>query len=100
MFTLNLINIMGIIIRYIENEYLLESVSHTPFNLTPFTKPEAIQDFCYYMNVGKIKDLCGLEVDKEYDLDYRKDFDIVERISQVKHSNGLIYDDLTYRLKG
>ena len=91
---------MGIIIRKVENEYFLESVSHTPINFTPFTKPEAIQDFCYYMKIGRLKELDGLEIDKEYpDLDCYKNFEVIERISQIKHENGLVYDDLTYRLK-
>lgn len=91
---------MGIIIRKVGNEYFLESVHHTPINFTPFTNPEAIEDFCYYMKIGKLKDLDGLDIDHEYtDLDWHKDFEVVERISQVKHDNGLVYDDLTYKLK-
>jgi len=90
---------MGIIIRKIDDQYVLESVHHTPINFTPFTRPEAIEDFCYYMNHGKLKELSGLEIDKEYDLDCYEDFDIVKRIKQVKHENGLVYDDLTFKLK-
>jgi hypothetical protein len=91
---------MGIIIRKVENDYFLESVSHTPINFTPFTQPEAIQDFCYYIKIGRLKELDGLKIDKEYpDLDCYKNFEVVERISQVKHENGLVYDDLTYKLK-
>jgi len=91
---------MGIIIRNIDGVYYLESVLHTPINLTPFTKPEAIEVFCYYMKVGKLKELDGLEIDKEYpDLDCYKNFKVIKRISQVKHKNGLVYDDLTYKLK-
>lgn len=91
---------MGIIIRKIENKYFLESVSHTPINFTPFTKPEEIQDFCYYVKIGRLKELDGLEIDKEYsNLDCYKDFEVVERISQVKHENGLVYDDLIYKFK-
>lgn len=91
---------MGIIIRELENEYYLEDISHTSINFTPFTKPEAIQVFTMYMRIGKLKSLDGLEIDKEYsELDCYKDFEIIERISQVKHENGLIYDDLTYKFK-
>lgn len=91
---------MGIIIREEDSEYFLESVSHSPINFTPFTKPEAIQDFCYYFKIGKLKELNGLEVDKEYpNLDCYKDFEVVERIEQVKHHNGLVYDDLIFKLK-
>lgn len=91
---------MGIIIRELENEYYLENISHTPINFTPFTKPEAIQVFTMYMRIGKLKSLDGLEIDKEYsELDCYKDFEIIERISQVKHENGLIYDDLIYKFK-
>ena len=91
---------MGIIIKKENDEYWLHSVSHTPINFTPFTKPDAIQDFCYYMKIGKIKELDGLNIDEEYsNLDCYNDFEVVERISQVKHENGLVYDDLTYKLK-
>lgn len=91
---------MGIIIKKEKDEYWLHSVSHTPINFTPFTQPEAIQDFCYYMKIGKINEFNGLNIDQEYiDLDCYKDFEVVERISQVKHDNGLVYDDLTYKLK-
>jgi hypothetical protein len=52
------------------------------------------------MKIGKINELNGLNIDQEYpDLDCYKDFDVVERIPQVKHDNGLVYDDLTYKLK-
>ena len=89
---------MGIIISKIKDEYWLQNVTHTPVNFTPFTKPDAIEDFCYYTKIGKLKDLCGLEVDKEYPgLDCHTDFEIIERISQVKHDDGLVYDDLTYK---
>ena len=91
---------MGIIIKKENDGYWLHSVSHTPINFTPFTKPDAIQDFCYYMKIGKIKELDGLNIDEEYsNLDCYNDFEVVERISQVKHENGLVYDDLTYKLK-
>ncbi len=91
---------MGIIIRSVDGEYYLESVSHTPMNFTPFTKPEAIEDFCMYMKIGKLKGLDGLMLDTEYpDLDCYKNFEVVERIPQVKHDNGLVYDDLTYKHK-
>lgn len=91
---------MGIIIRQIDEDYFIESVHHTPFNFTPFTNPDAIQDFCYYMKIGKLKKLDGLELDKEYPyLDCYKDFDVIERIPQVEHENGLVYDDLIYELK-
>lgn len=91
---------MGIIIKKEKDGYWLHSVSHTPINFTLFTQPEAIQNFCYYMKIRKINEFNGLNIDQEYiDLDCYKDFDVVERISQVKHDNGLVYDDLTYKLK-
>lgn len=91
---------MGIIIKEINGEYWLHNVSHTPINPTPYTKPDAIEDFCYYQSIGRMKDLCGLKLEKEYfSLDCYKDFDVVEIISQVKHENGLVYDDLFYKLK-
>lgn len=91
---------MGIIVKNINGEYHLISVSHTPINLTPFTKPEAIEDFRMCIKIGKLKDLKGLKIDKEYpDLDYRNDFEVVEKIPQVKHENGLIFDDLRYNQK-
>jgi hypothetical protein len=91
---------MGIIIKELNGEYWLHSVSHTPVSPLPFTNPYLIKDFCYYSTVGRIQDLGKLVVDKEYPfLDYIKDFDVVERISQVKHENGLVYDDLIYKLK-
>lgn len=90
---------MGIIIKKIDNDYCVHIVSHAYVNLTPFTNPDAIQRFTTYMNSGKIKDLSNLEVDTEYEEMDINDFEVVERISQVKHSNGLVYDDLTYRLK-
>lgn len=91
---------MGIIIRNINGEFHLENVSHSPINFTPFTKPNLISDFVTYMKVGELKYLGDLEIDKEYsDLDCYKDFEIVERIPQVKHDNGLVYDDLIFILK-
>jgi len=91
---------MGIIIKKVENEYFLESVSHTPIYFTSYPTPRPIQDFCCYMKIEKLKELNGLEIDKEYpELDCYNDFEVVERISQVKHENVLVYDDLTYKLK-
>jgi hypothetical protein len=92
---------MGIIIRKNDlGEYFLESITHSPINLTPFTKPEAIHDFSYTITRGKLIDLDGLEIDKEYsELDSYKDFEIVERIEKVVHDNGLIYDDLIFKYK-
>lgn len=91
---------MGIIIRNIDNKYYLEDTWDTPFNVNPFTKPEEIQNVKMQMRVGELKDLGGLEVDKEYpELDYSRDFEIIERVPQVMHENGLVYDDLTYKLK-
>ena len=86
---------MGVIITKENNEYFLNSISHTPFNLTPFTNPSAIQDFWYSMKIGKIKNIHFLKIDKEYKLDCYKDFKVVERISQVKQSYGFS-DYLTY----
>lgn len=91
---------MGIIIKIENNEYWLCDVIHTPMNLTPFSNPKAIQDFVYYMKIGKINDLNGLNIWEEYpNLHLNTDFEIVERISQVKHDNGLVYDDITYKYK-
>ena len=84
---------MSIIIKEIDGENWLFSVSHTPVNLRPFTHPNDIQDCSYSLKIGRVKYLCELELDKEYDLDCYEDFVEVERISQVKHSDGLIYDD-------
>jgi hypothetical protein len=89
---------MSITIKEIDNEYWLFNVSHTPVNLTPFTDPNAIRDFLMLMRVGRIKNLCGLELNKEYYyLDYNEDFEISERIEQIKHEDG-IYDELFYSL--
>ena len=51
-----------------------------------------------FLKCGKMKDLCGFELDKEYDLDVDKDFIISERISQVKHDLGTS-DELYYSTK-
>jgi hypothetical protein len=49
---------------------------------------------------GKLINLDGLEIDKEYpELDSYKDFEIVERIEKVVHDNGLTYDDLIFKYK-
>lgn len=90
---------MGIIIKKENNEYWLYSVGHTPINFTPYTHPESIQDFCWYFKKGKINDLNGLNVDEEYPNLMDNNFEVVERISQVKHDNGLVYDDLIYKYK-
>jgi hypothetical protein len=90
---------MGIIIKEENNEYWLYDITHTPVNFTPFTNPDAIQDFSYSFKKGRIKDLCGMELEKEYDLNIHEDFEIVDRIKQVKHDNGLVHDDLFYQLK-
>ncbi len=52
------------------------------------------------MKIGRIKELGDLNVDEEYpNLNCYTDFEVVERIPQVKHDNGLVYDYLTYKLK-
>ncbi len=52
------------------------------------------------MKIGRIKELGDLNVEEEYpNLNCYTDFEVVERIPQVKHDNGLVYDDLTYKLK-
>ena len=82
---------MAIIIKQEKNKYWLYNLSHTPVNFTPFTRPEAIEDFIMLMKVGELKELCGLELNKEYaDLEWTRDFEIVERISQIKHEDGLV----------
>lgn len=84
---------MCIIIKNENNEYVLYTVSHTPYNLTPFTNPNAIQFLSCSMKIGKLKKLHGLKLNKEYyNLDCYKDFKIVERI---KH-NSDSYDFLTF----
>lgn len=86
---------MAIIIREIDNEYWLCSVSHSPVNLQPFTKPNEWNDFSMLFKCGRMRNLCGFELDKEYDLDEYKDFIISERIPKVKHEWGFS-DDLFY----
>jgi hypothetical protein len=59
-----------------------------------------LQDPMIRMYCGKIDDYGDLEIDKVYDeLDWLKDFEICGRIPQVMHDDGLVYDDLTYKLK-
>ena len=86
---------MAIIIREIDDEYWLCDVSHSPINLQPFTNPNGWEDFTVSYKSGRMKDLCGFEIDKEYNLDIDKDFVVSERISQVKHDWGTC-DDLFY----
>ena len=86
---------MSIVIKKIDNEYWLHSVSHTPtfnFNTRNF------DDFSTWFKSGRIINLHELNVDIEYDLDVDKDFEIVKRIPQVNH-DGLVYDDLFYEMK-
>lgn len=81
-----------------ENNILyLHTITHCP--MPSFTNNGKIIDASYSMRIGKILNLCGLEIDKEYDFDCYEDFEIIKRISRVKHPNGLIYDDLYYKLK-
>jgi len=86
---------MSIIITKIDDEYWLCSVSHTPVNLQPYTNPNGWKDFMVSHKWGRMKSLCGFELEKEYNLDIHKDFIISERISQVQHEWG-ISDDLYY----
>jgi hypothetical protein len=56
-----------------------------------------------YMRHGEINSIGNLKLNEEYfDLSYENDFEIIQRIPQVVHINGLIYDDLIYdfKLKG
>ena len=90
---------MSIVITEKDNKYWLHRVSHTPINFTPYTNPSAIEDFCYYMKIGEIVDLCGLEINQEYpDLDCYDDFEVVDRKLQIPHYDR-IYDEISYRLK-
>ena len=86
---------MSVIITEIDGEYWLCSVSHTWVNLQPWTNPNGGSDFCTSFKCGRMKDLCGFQIDKEYNLDIYKDFVISERISQVQHEWG-VSDDLFY----
>lgn len=53
-----------------------------------------------YMRHGEIKSIGDLKLNEEYfDLSYENDFEIVQRIPQVTHTNGLTYDDLIYDFK-
>jgi hypothetical protein len=81
---------MGVIITKENNYYFLNSISHTPFFMNGI-----LQDAWYSMNIGKLKNLNGLKINKEYKLDCYKDFKEIERIKQVKHEWGFS-DDLTY----
>jgi hypothetical protein len=91
---------MSIIIKKIDNENWLLHVMHQYINFTPFTNPSAIEDIPIYMKVGRMHGWSGLEIDKEYsDLDWTKDFYVVKRIPKVKHEDGLVYDDLFFKLK-
>ena len=65
---------MGVIIKIEEGEYRLWSISHNPVILTPYTNP-TVQDFSYSIPGGYMLDLCGLEVDKEYEHLDHKDFE-------------------------
>lgn len=67
--------------------------------LTPYISSGDIQMCEVAMYCGIIEDLDVLKIDKYYDLDLHKDFEIVKRNPQVKHKNGLIHDDLFYTLK-
>lgn len=86
---------MGIVIKKIDGEYWIHSVSHYPMYNPSSNK---FDDCTMWYKSGRVKNLHELKVDIEYDLDIYKDFNIVKRIPQVKHDN-LIYDDLFYELK-
>jgi len=85
---------MSIVIKEINNEQWLHSIGDIPINFTPYTNSNR-GTFSVSIRIGKIK-YSNLIVDEIYDLDYDKDFMIIERIKQVKHEDGLIYDDLIF----
>jgi hypothetical protein len=83
-----------ITIKEEEGKYNLYNVNHS--YVPTYGKIETLTT---YMKVGEVKDLAGLELEKEYDYTWHLDFDIVERAKQVLHDNGLVYDDLVWRIK-
>ena len=86
---------MGIIIKKENDDFWLCNISHSPVVIQ-----NIIQDCCYYIKIGKINDFGHLNINNEYcDLDCYKNFEIVDRIQQVIHDDGYIYDDLTYSIK-
>ena len=50
------------------------------------------------MKIGEV-DTWGLEINKEYDLDWKEDFEEIERREYILHEDGLRYDNVKYRLK-
>ena len=86
-----------IIIRGENNEYRLYNVTHTYVNITSYTNPSNISDCVTYFKSAKMKELYGLEIDIEIDLDLIYDFKVVERIPQQLQDNGLIYDTVYVR---
>jgi len=90
---------MSIIIYKDDNgEYEIHSVSHTPWVLNPYTNP-VIQDNWYSMKSGYMLDLCGLEVEKEYDLDVHKDFEICHRIKKFFNESYGTWDKIYWLWK-
>ena len=87
---------MSIIIYKKNNEYWLHEMHHSPANFSPFTNSHDIHNFSWVMIMGRMRNIDGLKINKEYFLDFKKDFIVSERIKQIKHKNGLIHDDLYY----
>jgi hypothetical protein len=87
---------MGIVIKKESEENWIYNVSSNYVVVSG-----EFQDFKTFSKCGRVKeeDLCGLELEKEYKFYVYTDFDIIERISQVKHEDGFVYDDLFFRLK-
>ena len=82
-----------------DGEYWLYSVSHSPVNLQPFTNPIGWKDFAYSIRQGRMRELCGFELDKEYDLEIHKDFIISERINCHGKGDKIWYSTKLYMRK-
>lgn len=90
---------MSIIIKEDKGEYKLCSVYNNYYNLTPYTKPNNIKNIQMYNQVGYMLDLCGLEVDKEYELDWKNDFEICLRLPKYFNESWGTSDKCFYLLK-
>ena len=90
---------MSIIIKDIDGQnYLYNIVADDPSIIEKLTDPVHIQYSKFYVRCGVIKNLCGLKLETEYNLDIISDFEVVDRGPKILHSNGLEYSDLYFEL--
>ncbi len=82
-------------VRYENGKHVLYQVSEV---WIPHVNGPGVMSVSHAIKIGEVNSW-SLETYKDYDLDWKKDFEEVGRQIQVLDENGLRYDYVSYKLK-